>query len=1152
MHIESGNSFNTYGISADQTVLDFGTSDYGVTPPDAETITITNNGNTAIRLDEIDTSTATAFTITPLSDTYLLSGETATFTVRPKENLTAGEEFDQQIGVYTNRSDKFISPITLKFKINAFQYKLTPETSEVDFGPFKEENYPDEEKTIWLQNDSSVTNGTLHLKSEDLENYFGLQKFTLESDGTQISKGNRINLTICPRYDLEPGVHTETLVIDTVEGAKATINLKIEVVAWDYTITADKTTLDFGRANIGYATAPEAKDIVITNEGEKAVTLCDPATFSSRYEISLKSGSLALGVDETLTLSVRPKVGLSGGNETIKIKTVQGSEVSVEVRFKVGHYLKGNVNASDLIDNEYYYVIGDTTINIAPGDDKKLRGIWGEQTTDEYNLIIQGSNAGKLSIEGPVYGSYDDGTKTLSVKGGTIECEFIRAGGDIEISGGDITAEYIRSKSGNVTISGGSVKAENPEDWYSITGKDIVIGGGYISASSKSRASIYATNDLTVTGGVIKAKSSEGESSYGMQANDDLSIEGDAYITAEGAKEAILGNPVSIAEGFKMRSGSNDVHISDSSSHWGHLVTVTDELVKSVTIGKDILGESSREFNKENFDFGTAVIGGDAVEAQAVLIRNTGSIPLVIESISTENYIVEDLSSSIIGVGGTVTFKIRPDLEKPKFSTAGEKTETITVKFSDIEMDIAAKIRMVETAPAIAAAPALLDFGTVPKGYTGLFDTKTVVVTNTGNIAVTLNEPAITGTVFDRGALSRSHLAPGESAELTISVKDDAAATAGEHTGTLTITGEHSVTSSVSLKLVVEDVGDNIWIEDITDQDYAGSAVKPEVNVYFGSRKLTDQDYSVSYKNNVNAAQFNAKNANGVSIAPVVIVKGKGNYAGTAAKTFTIKPLDIGLADAPDLLYAYNSKKAQYGKTKVTYDLGGKTVTLKENTDFTYEWGAGDYKTENTTYTTKIIGKGNYQGTTTFYETIAGSDQILISKVTVPKIPDQPYQGKKIILKGLPEMDETPAVDKKGDPYDFVIKNSKTPLNYGSDYTLSYAENLEIGTATMTITGKDDYVGSRTVTFRITGTALSKAKTENFVSSMPYSGSARLQPMKFYFMKKNSEGINVKDYLTENVDYRADYTDNTEIGTATVTYTGIGAYTGTVKKTYKI
>ncbi len=120
VHIESSYSGYTYNISADQTELDFGTSDYGVTPPEAKTIVITNIGNAAIRLDEIDTSTATAFTITPLSDTYLLPDETATFTVRPKENLTAGEEFNQQIGVYTNRSDKFISPITLKFKRNAF------------------------------------------------------------------------------------------------------------------------------------------------------------------------------------------------------------------------------------------------------------------------------------------------------------------------------------------------------------------------------------------------------------------------------------------------------------------------------------------------------------------------------------------------------------------------------------------------------------------------------------------------------------------------------------------------------------------------------------------------------------------------------------------------------------------------------------------------------------------------------------------------------------------------------------------------------------------------------------------------------------------------------------------------------------------------
>ncbi len=1146
VHIESGNYLNTYDISADQTELDFGTSDYGVAPPDAVTIKITNNGNAAIRLDEIDTSTATAFTITPLSDTYLLSGQTATFTVRPKENLTAGEEFNQQIGIYTNRSGISISPITLKFKINPYQYKLTPGTSEVDFGSFKEENYPDGEQTIWLQNDSSVSNGTLHLKNEDLVNYFGLQKFTLESDSNQITKGNRINLTIRPRYDLEPGVHTETLVIDTVEGAKATINLKIEVVAWDYTITADKTTLDFGRANIGYTTAPEAKDIVITNKGEKVVTLCDPATFSSGYEISLKSGSLALGVDETLSLSVRPKVGLSGGNETIKIKTVQGSEVSVEVKFKVGHYLKGNVNASDLIDNEYYYVIGDTTINIAPGDDKKLRGIWGEQTTDEYNLIIQGSNAGRLSVEGPVYGSYDDSTKTLTIQGGTIECKFIRAGGNIGISGGDITTEYIQSKSGNVTISGGSLKAEYPEDWYSITGKDIVISGGYISASCKNRASIYATNDLMITGGVIKAKSNEGESSYGLYAKKNLSINGDAYITAEGEKEAIFGDPVSIAEGFQMRSGSDDVHISDSSSHWGHLVTVTDELVKSVTIGKDILGGSSREFNKEIFDFGTVVVEGEAVEAQAVLIRNTGSIPLVIESISAGNYIVEDLSSSIIGVGGTVTFKIRPDLEKSEFNSAGEKSETITIKFVDVEKTITAKIKMLDAAPAITVAPDLLDFGIVPVDYTGSFDTKTVVITNTGNVAVTLNEPTLSDTSpFTKGSLSKLQLAPGESAELTVSVKEDTAGTAQVYGETLAINGNHGVFASVGLNLEVKNVGNNIWIEDIPAQDYAGAAIKPEVNVYYGSRKLTDKDYSVSYKNNVNAADKDADKA------PTVTVKGKGNYAGTATKTFTIKPLDISLADAPDLLYAYN-KKSQYGKTKVTYNLGGKTVTLKEKTDFTYKWEDGTDYIEPATYTTTITGQGNYFGTKTYKEIIAGESQTLISKVSVPKIPDQPYQGKKIILDGSEGDDKTRAVDKKGAMYAFVIKNGKTELTYDTDYTLSYAENQEIGTATVTITGIGDYVGSRTVTFKITGTALGKAKTENFVSSMPYTGSERTQPMKFYFMKKNSAGENVKDYLQEGVHYKTEYANNTEIGTATVTYTGIGAYTGTVKKTYKI
>lgn len=77
------------------------------------------------------------------------------------------------------------------------------------------------------------------------------------------------------------------------------------------------------------------------------------------------------------------------------------------------------------------------------------------------------------------------------------------------------------------------------------------------------------------------------------------------------------------------------------------------------------------------------------------------------------------------------------------------------------------------------------------------------------------------------------------------------------------------------------------------------------------------------------------------------------------------------------------------------------------------------------------------------------NNKIDISKATVADIPAQIYNGKAL----------TPAV--------VVTYNGKTLAN-NTDYTLSYAANVNIGTATVTITGNGSYEKSLTKTFAIT------------------------------------------------------------------------------------
>ena len=74
-----------------------------------------------------------------------------------------------------------------------------------------------------------------------------------------------------------------------------------------------------------------------------------------------------------------------------------------------------------------------------------------------------------------------------------------------------------------------------------------------------------------------------------------------------------------------------------------------------------------------------------------------------------------------------------------------------------------------------------------------------------------------------------------------------------------------------------------------------------------------------------------------------------------------------------------------------------------------------------------------------------------LSEFTIIGIKDETYTGKAITQKPT------------------VTNGSKT-LRAGVDYSISYASNIEVGTASITITGKKPYTGSITKTFNITST----------------------------------------------------------------------------------
>ncbi len=155
----------------------------------------------------------------------------------------------------------------------------------------------------------------------------------------------------------------------------------------------------------------------------------------------------------------------------------------------------------------------------------------------------------------------------------------------------------------------------------------------------------------------------------------------------------------------------------------------------------------------------------------------------------------------------------------------------------------------------------------------------------------------------------------------------------------------------------------------------------------------------------------------------------------------------------------------------------------------------------------------------------AGMSAVDLSTATVDAIADQTYTGAEI----------TPNVTG-------VTVDGKL-LCQGTDYALTYSDNIEAGKATVTVSGIGLYSGSKTITFNITTKDISGA-TVLSVPDLWTSASIAATP------ELTVAGAGA--VLVEGVDYSVVYKNNTTTGVATATLTGLGNWGGTVDVTYNV
>ncbi|MFR0614094.1 hypothetical protein ACLUXJ_06950 [Lactobacillus porci] len=328
---------------------------------------------------------------------------------------------------------------------------------------------------------------------------------------------------------------------------------------------------------------------------------------------------------------------------------------------------------------------------------------------------------------------------------------------------------------------------------------------------------------------------------------------------------------------------------------------------------------------------------------------------------------------------------------------------------------------------------------------------------------------------------------------------------------------------------------DKVTISGLNDEyTYTGSEIKPRCTLTYEGQTLEEgKDYRISYSHNIDAGEAS------------ITLTGMNSFKGTVTRNFNIEPKSVKNLSISLPKSSYTFTGYYVDPEPIVHD-GTKLLDSKRDYRIFY-----DNDLEPGTATLTIRGRGNYDGDKSINYKIIGkasstthaSARTSLQKATVSKLlAAYDFTGKAI----------KPTITLK--------LNGKT-LVKNKDYKVSYQNNSKLGKATVTITGIGQYTGKIKKTFKIVKkTSLKKAKI-----TLPKKTSARTSLRKATVSKLLAAygftGKAIKPTITlklngktlvKNKDYKVSYQNNSKLGKATVTITGIGQYTGKIKKTFKI
>ena len=242
----------------------------------------------------------------------------------------------------------------------------------------------------------------------------------------------------------------------------------------------------------------------------------------------------------------------------------------------------------------------------------------------------------------------------------------------------------------------------------------------------------------------------------------------------------------------------------------------------------------------------------------------------------------------------------------------------------------------------------------------------------------------------------------------------------------------------------------DMTVTPLSDVVYNGESQQQKPTVKDGNKVLTKEtDYTLSYsKDTTNVGEV------------TVTVTGKGNYTGTTQVTYKItpKPVTVTVTGATDTKTYNGTEQSVSGYTMSPTETGNQlydltNVTGPDQKDAKATATRKDVGTTTMTLNKEDFGNSDKNFNVTFVVNPGwikiDAKSITASDMTVTPLADVIYNGNSQQQKP-------------------TVKDGETTLVEGTDYTLSYsADTTNVGTVTVTVTGKGNYAGNKDVTYRI-------------------------------------------------------------------------------------